>query len=79
MIPADKSPVGVPVEPGQRWVRAPIRIVGSADDGEDRLIRRLALDRLRDLRDDGVTMAYIGRMYGVSGERMEAVETELRR
>ncbi|HEX8394279.1 MAG TPA: hypothetical protein VF665_18185 [Longimicrobium sp.] len=30
-----------------------------------RLIRRLAGDRLRELRDDGVTPSYIARIYGV--------------
>jgi len=30
-----------------------------------RLLRRLAADRLRELRDDGVTPGYIARMYGV--------------
>ena len=30
-----------------------------------RLIRRLAGDRLRELRDDGVTPSYIARVYGV--------------
>jgi hypothetical protein len=29
------------------------------------LLRRLAADRLRDLRDDGVSGAYVARMYGV--------------
>lgn len=36
-----------------------------------RLVRRLAADRLRDLRDDGVTVAYMARMYGVDHELME--------
>jgi hypothetical protein len=42
------------------------------------LIRRLALDRLRELHDDGVTMGYIARMYGVSESAMRATESELR-
>jgi len=35
------------------------------------LLRRLAADRLRDLRDDGVTVAYMARMYGVEQGMME--------
>lgn len=47
------------------------RVAGSRPDAVDRLVRRLAADHLRELRDDGVTLAYIARMYGVSTERME--------
>lgn len=36
-----------------------------------RLLRRLAADRLRELRDDGVTPGYIARMYGVELGMME--------
>ncbi|MBB4636133.1 hypothetical protein [Longimicrobium terrae] len=36
-----------------------------------RLLRRLATDRLRELRDDGVTPGYIARMYGVELGMME--------
>lgn len=36
-----------------------------------RLLRRLATDRLRELRDDGVTPGYIARMYGVELGVME--------
>ncbi len=50
----------------------------SLPDRIDPLIRRLALDRLRDLRDDGVTTEYIGRMYGVSAERIRLLEEQLR-
>lgn len=42
----------------------------------DRLIRRLATDRVRDLRDEGVTVGYIARMYGVSTEAMEKLIRE---
>jgi hypothetical protein len=35
------------------------------------LLRRLASDRLRDLRDDGVTVGYMARMYGVEQGLME--------
>lgn len=52
-----------------------------ADDGErearERLIHALAADRLRDLRDEGVTLAYVARMYGVDAAEMESVEAEL--
>lgn len=44
---------------------------------EDPLVRRLAADHLRELRDDGVTFDYIARMYGVSPERMEILFGEL--
>jgi hypothetical protein len=39
----------------------------------DRLIRRLATDRIRDLRDEGVTVGYIARMYGVTTGAMETL------
>jgi hypothetical protein len=42
-----------------------------ADDAHARLLRRLACDRLRDLRDDGVTVGYMARMYGVEQGLME--------
>ncbi|MEX2570938.1 MAG: hypothetical protein WD737_06505 [Gemmatimonadota bacterium] len=60
-------------------VRGPLTLVASSASPHEALIRRLALDRLRDLHDDGVTMDYIGRMYGVSGPRMREIEDELRR
>lgn len=44
---------------------------------EDPLVRQLAADHLRELRDDGVTLDYIARMYGVSPERMEILLGEL--
>lgn len=40
-------------------------------DERARLLRRLACDRLRDLRDDGVTVGYVARMYGVEQRVME--------
>jgi hypothetical protein len=43
----------------------------------DKLVRRLAADRLRDLRDDGVTLSYIARMYGVETGLMEEMIGEL--
>jgi hypothetical protein len=50
-----------------------------ARSAHEPLLRALALDRLRDLRDDGVTLDYVGRMYGVSGDRVRQLEEELRR
>jgi hypothetical protein len=41
------------------------------DTTRARLQRRLAADRLRDLRDDGVTVAYMARMYDVEPGMME--------
>lgn len=50
-------------------------------DGQDteraRLLRRLAADRLRDLRDDGVTVGYMARMYGVEQGVMEEMVSAL--
>lgn len=50
----------------------PIRVpVASDDTARAQLLRRLAADRLRDLRDDGVTLAYMARLYGVDASLME--------
>lgn len=43
----------------------------------ERLVQRLAADRLRDLRDDGLSTAYVARMYGVEPELIEALQAEL--
>jgi hypothetical protein len=43
----------------------------------DDLIMRLAADRLRDLRDDGVTMSYVARMYCVDMETLFQISDEL--
>lgn len=40
-----------------------------------RLLRRLAADRLRDLRDDGVSAGYIARMYGVETSEIQEMMT----
>ena len=48
-----------------------------AHDPEAELVRRLAADHLRELRDDGVTMDYVARMYEVSPERLEVVYNDL--
>lgn len=42
-----------------------------ADPASAALLRRLASDRLRDLRDDGVTVGYMARMYNVEQGLME--------
>ena len=53
----------------------PIRLLAVDADPADaeraRLLRRLACDRLRDLRDDGVTVGYMARMYGVEQRLIE--------
>ncbi|MEW5930769.1 MAG: hypothetical protein AB1941_25185 [Gemmatimonadota bacterium] len=43
----------------------------------ERLLRRLAADRPRELRDDGMTTDCVARIYGVSPERMEILYREL--
>lgn len=53
------------------------RIPGPEPDAAERLVRRLAADHLRELRDDGLTVDYVARMYGVSAERMEILYREL--
>lgn len=79
MRTADRPPSANPShQPPRARLHPSIAIVGGQRPQSDRLIRRLALDRLRDLHDDGVTMDYIGRMYDVSGERIAALERDLR-
>jgi hypothetical protein len=51
--------------------------IHDADDARARLLRRLACDRLRDLRDDGVTVAYMARMYDVEQGMMEEMISAL--
>ena len=58
----------------------PLRVLPhdvAAETARDRLIERLAADRLRDLRDEGVTLAYVAHMYGVEAELMEEIAAEL--
>lgn len=69
--PADARP--------KRESRPPLTLLPAYDDAREALVRTLALDRLRELQDDGVTMDYVGRMYGVSGELLTDLESELRR
>lgn len=57
----------------------PIRPLPVDPDADERarLLRRLAADRLRDLRDDGVTIAYMARMYDVDTGMMEEMVAAL--
>lgn len=63
----------------RRDSRPSLTLLPTYDEQREALVRTLALDRLRELHDDGVTMDYVGRMYGVSGELLEDLESELRR
>lgn len=69
---AAERPDGI-VLPGPRLV--------SDEDAEtlerNRLLAKLAADRLRELRDDGVTLGYIARMYDVEPESLERLYGEL--
>jgi hypothetical protein len=51
--------------------------VDAQDTERARLLCRLAADRLRDLRDDGVTVGYMARMYGVEQGMMEEMVNAL--
>jgi hypothetical protein len=63
--------------PAPRPIRAlPVEEV-EVPDPRELVIRRLAADRLRDLRDDGLTLAYAARMYGMDAAEMEALEADL--
>lgn len=62
-----------------RVARPALTLVPAYDPDREALVRTLALDRIRELHDDGVTMEYVGRMYGVSGEYLADLESELRR
>lgn len=55
----------------------PIPLDADPDTDRARLLRRLAMDRLRDLRDDGVTVGYMARMYDVEQRVMEEMITGL--
>lgn len=61
-----------------RDARPALTLVPAYDQTREALVRTLALDRIRELHDDGVTMEYVGRMYGVSGEYLADLESELR-
>lgn len=57
----------------------PLPVPGAdpAEAARAALLRRLACDRLRDLRDDGVTPAYVARMYAVDRAVLDEVMAEL--
>ena len=48
-----------------------------AAEARERLVRRLAADRVRDLRDEGVTIAYMARMYDVDPAAFQEVVATL--
>jgi len=62
--------------PAPRAIRALMVGVAEADPSEQ-VIRRLAADRLRDLADDGVTLAYMARMYDIPADHLERLREEL--
>jgi len=65
-----------PAPPPRTILPLPVEDVSAREARED-LVRRMAADRLRDLRDDGVTLAYVARMYGVDCDTLERLSTEL--
>jgi hypothetical protein len=65
-----------PTPPQRTILPLPVEDVSEREARED-LVRRMAADRLRDLRDDGVTMAYVARMYGVDPETLERLSADL--
>ena len=79
MRSSDSAPARLPPKVPALRLGMPVPANRAPRPAAERLIRALARDRLRDLRDDGVTIGYIGRMYGVSGERMQEIERELAR
>jgi nucleotidyltransferase/DNA polymerase involved in DNA repair len=58
-------------------VRSLLLDADPADAARATLLRRLACDLLRDLRDDGVTVGYMARMYGVEQGMMEEMMNAL--
>jgi len=62
--------------PAPRPMRA--LVVGAAEpDAGEQVIRRLAADRLRDLADDGVTLACMARMYDIPADHLERLREKL--
>lgn len=59
----------------------PIRPLPAAPDPAETaraaLLRRLAADRLRDLRDDGLSAAYVARMYEIDKRVLDGVMADL--
>jgi hypothetical protein len=74
-------PAAFPHRDGRTTDLRPIRVLPAQDaarrEAREALLRRLAADRLRDLRDDGVTTAYVARMYGVERELLEEAMDEV--
>ena len=74
-------PVAFPQGEARASDPRPIRVLPVQDaarrEAREALLRRLAADRLRDLRDDGVTTAYVARMYGVDRELLEEAMDEV--
>jgi len=68
----------LPIPPGRTLVALPLDDGATERAARELLIRRLAADRLRELRDDGVTPAYVARMYGVDPAEIEELRAELR-
>lgn len=66
-------------DPPASGPRPPLTLLPAHDPRREALVRELALDRLRELHDDGVTADYVGRMYGVSGDYVQETEDDLRR
>lgn len=80
-MPTSHYSTGSPISPSSPRPTAPRErptAIVLAPPPQNDLIRRLALDRLRELRDDGVTLDYIGRMYDTTAERIRDVEADLR-
>jgi hypothetical protein len=74
---AEISTLDTTAPPAPRPMRAlPVETVPEPSV-RDELIRRLAGDRLRDLRDDGVTLGYIARMYGADVDDIRALASDL--
>lgn len=74
--PAALEIATTPVPPARTIVALPVEDP-AVREAREALIRRLAADRLRDLRDDGVTLAYVARMYGVESAALERLESDL--
>jgi hypothetical protein len=70
----------LPISPAAPARRGGLRAVDMADPSHEaraQLILRLAADRLRELKDDGVTFGYIARMYDVPAETMTHLYDDL--
>jgi predicted subunit of tRNA(5-methylaminomethyl-2-thiouridylate) methyltransferase len=65
-----------PAAPPRPMRALPVEAVRETSVRDD-VVRRLAADRLRDLRDDGITLAYIARMYGVDVDEIRSLASDL--